>query len=92
MPSVFQNYEYYEDYNFFDGFAEDYYMKILPHDFNNTDPPDRGSYYIILVPANYQRRYLAAIFDPINGAVTVKARKGDMDGSLDAYRLFTFKD
>lgn len=92
LPSVYQNYEFYPEYNFFKGFAEDYYLRILPHDFNTPDPPDKGSYYIILVPGNYQRRYLAAIFDPINGAVTVKARKCDISGSLDDYRLFTFKD
>jgi prepilin-type N-terminal cleavage/methylation domain-containing protein len=90
LPSVFRHYEFYVDYNMFSGFAEDYYLQILPYDPEAEDAPPKGSYFIVLVPHNYQRRYLAAIYDPTRGKVTVKARKGD--GSLDGYRLFTFAD
>ena len=92
MPSVYKNYDYYESYNMFRGFTESYYLQILPYDPNALEPPTRGSYYIILVPYNYQRSYLGAFFDPLKGAVTVKARKGDAEGSMDSYRIFTFKD
>ena len=92
LPSAFNNYEYIETYNIFTGFADDYSMRILPHDFGTPDPPNLGSYYIVLIPRNYQRRYLASIYDPINGAVTVKARKGKTIDGFDEYWLFTFKD
>jgi prepilin-type N-terminal cleavage/methylation domain-containing protein len=97
LPRAFRNYEYFPEYNFFKGFAEDYYLQILPHNFNEPDvPPARGSYYIILAPGNYQRRFLSAIYDPYNGAVTVKARKaisGEVvPDDLESYRLFTFAD
>lgn len=92
LPSAFRNYEYVESYNFFVGFADDYSLQILPHDLGTPEPPNLGSYYIVLIPRNYQRRYLASIYDPINGAVTVKARKGAFGDEFDAYRLFTFKD
>jgi prepilin-type N-terminal cleavage/methylation domain-containing protein len=93
LPSVYKdNYEYFPDHNLFRGFVDDYYLRILPYDPNDVDAPPAGSYFIILVPYNFQRSSLAAIFDPLRGAVTVRARKGDTHADLSSYRLFTFKD
>ena len=93
LPTVYAgNYEYFPDFNMFRGFAEDYYLQILPYDPSAPDAPPAGSYFIILYPYNFQRAAIAAIFDPLHGAVTVRARKGDRSGDLSTFRLFTFKD
>lgn len=93
LPTVYaSSYEYFPTQNFFKGFADDYYLQILPYDPNEPDASPKGSYFIVLVPYGFQKRYLAAIFDPTEGALTVKARKGDARTAFSKYKLFTFKD
>jgi prepilin-type N-terminal cleavage/methylation domain-containing protein len=92
IPSAYANYHYDETNQTCGGFAESYLLRILPYDPNDPDAPPPGSYFIILQPFNYQRRHLAAMFSPLDGLVTVKARKGDLAGNMDSYRLFTFSD
>lgn len=93
LPTVYGgNFEYFPDYNMFKGFTEDYYLQILPFNPDAADAAPSGSYYIILYPFNFQRSALAAVFDPVRGALTVRARKGDASGDLSTFRLFTTKD
>jgi len=93
LPTVYAgSYEYFPSQKMFKGFADDYFLQILAYDPTKPNASPKGSYFIVLVPYGFQKRYLAAIFDPLEGAVTVKARKGDAKTALEKYRLFTFKD
>ncbi len=93
LPTVFKgNFKYFPDYNMFKGFAEDYYLQIIPYNPDDPDAPPYGSYAILLIPYNFQHTALAAIFDPVDGALTVRARKGEVNAALSSYKLFTFKD
>jgi hypothetical protein len=44
-----------------------------------------------MIPYNFQRSYLAAIFDPLKGPLTVRARKA-MSEDVSKFHLYTPKD
>ena len=93
LPTVYRSsYEYFPAQHLFKGFADDYFLQILSYNPAVATSPPKGSYFIILVPYGFQKRYLAAIFDPTEGALTVRARKGDANTAFAKYGLFTFKD
>jgi len=91
LPHSYKNVDFDADTGYIYGFTDDYAVEIVPFDELDPTTSQKGSYFIVFHPYNFQRDALAIGLNPPTGWVAVRTRRGQNAEDYRSFHLYVFK-